>query len=68
MIEDDVVLLFWGGFNWLFWIFLVVVIVWAAITIIGKGNNSSVDDRNYSLEILKERNARGEVNQEGMNN
>lgn len=65
MTGDDFGLFFGGWFMWSFWISLVAVIVWAATTIIGKGNNSSADYGEPSLEIMKERNARGEVDQEG---
>ena len=54
---------FGGGLMWLFWIFLIIVIVWAAKTC--SGNSSSPSEMKRSaLDILKERYARGEIDQQ----
>ncbi len=52
-----------GGFMWLFWIFLIAVIVWAVKTVVGSGN-SPTDKGKSALDILQERYARGEIDQE----
>ena len=52
-----------GGFMWLFWILLIVVIVWvvkAATSADGKRDSS----HRSPLEILQERFARGEIDEE----
>ncbi len=53
---------FGGGFMWIFWIVLILVIVWA----VRAGLNSGGGSRNQRtpLEILKERYARGEIDRE----
>ncbi len=56
---------FFGGFMWLFWILLIVVIVWA---VRGLGGGPSGPQRGRPdrtpLEILEERFARGEIDEE----
>ncbi len=54
---------FGGGFMWLFWILLIVVVVWAVKAATGGGNNYSEKERS-ALDILKERYAKGEIDQE----
>ena len=54
---------FGGGFMWLFWIVLVVVIVWALkATAFSNGKAEGVDKS--PLEILQNRFARGEIDEE----
>ena len=48
---------------WLFWILLIVVVVWAVKVAMGGGNNSS-EKQISALDILKERYAKGEIDQE----
>ncbi|MEN8179112.1 MAG: SHOCT domain-containing protein [Pseudomonadota bacterium] len=52
-----------GGFMWLFWIPLILVIVWAVKAVVGIGN-SPTDKGKSALDILKERYAKGEIDQE----
>ena len=54
---------FGGGFMWLFWILLIVVIVWAVKAVTGSRNNPS-ERRKSALDILRERYARGEIDKE----
>ncbi len=55
---------FGGGFMWLFWILLIVVIAWAVKGFTG-GNLPGVGQNGKTpLEILEERFARGEIDQE----
>ncbi len=59
----------WGGmwFGWIIWLVIIGGIVWAVVTIV---NNNNRKQQNYfpreedSLEILKKRYARGEINRE----
>jgi len=53
-----------GGFMWIFWIVLIVLVVWLART--GFGARRDPDNNGASpsaLEILKQRYARGEIDQ-----
>lgn len=52
---------FGGGFMWLFWILLIAAIVWAVKAAFG---GASSDKQKSVLDILKERYARGEIDQE----
>ena len=54
---------FGGGFMWLFWILLIVVVVWALkATVFSSGKAEGTDKS--PLEILKDRFARGEIDEE----
>jgi putative membrane protein len=54
---------FGGGFMWLFWILLIAVIVWALkATAFSSGKAEGMDKS--PLEILKDRFARGEIDEE----
>jgi putative membrane protein len=52
-----------GGFMWLFWIVLLVVIVWLLKGVFS-GRDSSGKMGKSALEILEERYARGEIDRE----
>ena len=56
---------FFGGFMWLFWILLIVVIVWA-VRGLGGGPSGPARGRTDKtpLQILEERFARGEIDEE----
>ena len=54
-----------GGFMWLFWILLILAIVWAVKSFTGSNDRierGSKRDKT-ALEILRERYARGEIDQ-----
>jgi putative membrane protein len=55
MMGDGFGMGFGGGFMWLFWILMILVIVWAVKAVAGSGNSPT---------ILQERYARGEIDQE----
>ena len=63
MMGDGFSMGFGGGFMWLFWILPIVVIVWAVKAVVGSGKNPA-DTGKSALDILKERYARGEIDQE----
>ena len=63
MMGEDFGMGFGGGFMWVLWILLIAVIVWAVKAIVGSGNRPT-DKGKSALDILKERYARGEINQE----
>ena len=63
MMGDNIGMDLGGAFMWLFWIFLVIVIVWAVKAVTGK-NNSPPERQKPALDILKERYAKGEVDQQ----
>jgi putative membrane protein len=54
---------FGGGFMWLFWILLIIVLLWIVKVASGGGSPSSGSGKS-ALDILKERYARGEIDQE----
>ena len=63
MMGDNIGMGLGGAFMWLFWIFLVTVIVWAVKAVTGK-SNSPPERQKPALDILKERYAKGEVDQQ----
>ena len=54
---------FGGGFMWLFWILLIVVIVWA-VRAMSSADRNRRGSAKSPLEILQERFARGEIDEE----
>lgn len=52
---------FGGGFMWLFWVVLAVVVVWFLKASFGQSNPDSSDT---ALDILKKRFAKGEIDQQ----
>ena len=63
MMWDNVGMGFGGPFMWLFWIFLVIVIVWALKAVMGN-SNSPPEMQKPALDILKERYAKGEIDEQ----
>jgi len=64
MMGDGGGMWFGGGFMWLFWIALIVILVWIikAATDAGSQNKNNADES--PLEILKKRYARGEIDEQ----
>jgi len=54
-----------GGFMWIFWIVLVLLVVWLARTGFGTRQDPGSNGASPSaLDILKQRYARGEIDQD----
>ena len=54
---------FGGGFMWLFWILLIIVVVWA-LKATAFSDRKDGRTNQSPLEILQERFARGEIDEE----
>ena len=54
---------FGGSFMWLLWIFIIVAIVWALKAAIGQNNTQNTNEKS-AMEILRQRYARGEIDQQ----
>ena len=52
---------FGGGGMWVFWIALVLFVLWGARAF---NNNNTIEQQQSALDILKERYAHGEINQQ----
>ena len=52
-----------GGFMWLFWILLILVVVWAVKSAGGSSKNPTETPKS-ALDILEERYAKGEIDQQ----
>ncbi|MCU7917050.1 MAG: SHOCT domain-containing protein [Candidatus Thiodiazotropha sp. (ex Epidulcina cf. delphinae)] len=63
MMGDGFGMGFGGGFMWLFWVLLIIVIVWVVKAAMG-GSNSPSEKQKTALDILKERYASGEIDKE----
>lgn len=56
-----------GGFGWIFWLAIAVIIIWLVFRVILGGHNKAtfgVHMEEDALEILKKRYARGEISKE----
>lgn len=53
---------FGGGFMWLFWILVIIVIAWALKAVFSNAKGGAKDKS--PMEILQERFARGEIDEE----
>lgn len=51
---------FGGGFMWIFWIALILIIFWGARSYTGSG----ASDKQSAIDILKKRYALGEINKD----
>jgi putative membrane protein len=54
---------FGGIFMWLFWIFGIAIIVWAVVIVAGGRKEPSAKQKT-AIDILKERYAKGEIDQQ----
>ncbi len=54
---------FGGGFMWLFWILLIVIVIWFSKDFF-ISNRKLTDHSKTALEILKERYVKGEIEQD----
>jgi putative membrane protein len=54
---------FGGAFMWLFWILLIIVIAWALKAILAGNSKASMTEK-APLEILEDRLARGEIDEQ----
>ncbi|WP_037374387.1 SHOCT domain-containing protein [Sedimenticola selenatireducens] len=63
MMEGGIGMGFGGGLMWLFWIVSIVLVVWAIKLAIGVANRPG-DKARSALDILEERYAKGEIDQE----
>jgi|AZIC01.1.fsa_nt_gi putative membrane protein len=68
MFSHDGAMWFGGGFMWLFWILVIVVIV-LAIKFVASNSNDSVSSSidESPMSILKKRYARGEIDEDEFN-
>ncbi len=55
---------FGGGFMWIFWILVIVVLVWVVKTAMPSTGSKNANTDESPLEILKKRYARGEIEED----
>lgn len=55
---------FGGGFMWIFWILLFVILVWVVKAAMPSSGSKSSSTAESPLEILKKRYARGEIEED----
>ncbi len=63
MMNNDGFMGFGGGFMWIFWIVLIVVII-ALVRGLGGRDKVSVTDQRTPLQLLDERYAKGEIDEQ----
>ena len=63
MMNDGGFMGFGGGFMWIFWILLIVVII-ALVRGLGGSGTISGTNRRTPLQLLEERYARGEIDEQ----
>lgn len=57
-------MLFGGGFMWIFWIVITIVLVVVIKAFLNTGSESKSSQSESPLEILKKHHARGEINED----
>ncbi len=55
---------FGGGFMWIFWILLLVILVWVVKAVMTDTGSKNANIDESPLEILKKRYARGEIEED----
>lgn len=58
---------FGDGFMWIFWIFVITAIAWLIISTVSSGLRNRRDEGDSPIEILKQRYAHGEIDDEEFN-
>lgn len=56
-----------GGFGWIFWLAVIIIIVWLVFRVILGGKNKAtfgVHEEESALDILEKRYAKGEISKE----
>lgn len=61
MMSDGGGMWFGGGFMWILWIVVIAIIAWVLKVLTDSGISNKTSSNNSPLEILKERYARGEI-------
>lgn len=54
---------FGGGFMWIFWLGVIIAIIWGVKVFTSRDSNSSAKQKS-ALDILNERYAKGEIDQQ----
>ncbi len=55
---------FGGGFMWIFWILLLVILVWIVKVAMTDASSKKTTEDDSPLEILKKRYARGDIEED----
>lgn len=64
MFDHDGTMFFGGGFMWIFWILLIVLLVMGVKGLGGSSGSDKSSQDDSSLEILKKRYARGDIDED----
>ncbi len=65
--HDGSMMAFGGGFMWIFWLILLVVLVFIIKAVFASNSGTGPRLNDSPLDILKERYARGEIDDEEFN-
>ena len=58
-------MMFFGGWMWILWIVIIILVVWGVIALVKHSSSTSNTPQKHDpLEIAKERYARGEITKE----
>lgn len=64
MFDHDGWMVFGGGFMWLFWVVVILIIVIGLRSLMNSGTAGNSSSGDTPMEILKKRYARGEIDDE----
>ena len=64
MVGSDGGMLFGGGLMWVFWLLLITVVAVIVKTLIGGTSGAGTADKESPLDVLKQRYARGEIDEQ----